>query len=63
MESSLLMCSGEHSQVLCPIDATIMMPAIYSVNVLQSVHLVHFALPHLNASRGIIVPVSSGAGR
>ena len=35
----------------------------YSVNVLQSVHLVYFALPHLNASRGIIVPVSSTTGR
>lgn len=34
----------------------------YSVNLLQSVRLVQLALPHLNASRGIIVPVSSGSG-
>ena len=32
------------------------------MNVLQSVHLVYFSLPHLNASHGIIVPVSSAAG-
>lgn len=34
---------------------------VFGVNLLQSVHLVHHALPHLNRSRGIIVPVSSGS--
>ncbi len=34
-----------------------------SVNVLQGVYLTQYALPYLNASQGIIVPVSSAAGR
>lgn len=35
---------------------------VFGTNVLQSVYLVHFSLPYLNASRGHIVPVSSGSG-
>lgn len=34
---------------------------VFAVNVWQNVNLVHYSLPYLNTSHGIIVPVSSGS--
>ena len=48
--------------VVCFFVCLFVVCLLCSVNVLQSVYLVDFALPYLNQSHGIIVPVSSLSG-